>query len=29
MRAWRATDNGLEGVAALYNDGLLLLDKIG
>ena len=29
VRTWRATDNGLEGVAALHNDGLLILDEIG
>ena len=29
VRTWRATDNGLEGVAALHNDGLLVLDEIG
>ncbi len=28
-RSWRATDNALEGVAALHNDGLLVLDEIG
>ncbi|OEE69826.1 hypothetical protein A1OO_03325 [Enterovibrio norvegicus FF-33] len=26
---WRATDNGLEGVAAKHNDSLLLLDELG
>ncbi|MBV7480345.1 DUF927 domain-containing protein [Pseudomonas sp. PDM31] len=29
MRTWRATSNGLEGVAALHNDTLLALDEIG
>lgn len=29
VRTWRATDNGLESVAALHNDGLLILDEIG
>ncbi len=28
IRAWRATGNGLEGLAALHNDGLLILDEI-
>lgn len=28
-RTWRATDNGLEGVAALHSDLLLVLDEIG
>lgn len=28
MRLWRATANGLEGLAALHNDGLLILDEI-
>jgi len=27
-RSWRATSNGLEGVAALFNDTLLALDEI-
>lgn len=27
-RGWRATANGLEGAAALHNDGLLALDEI-
>jgi putative DNA primase/helicase len=27
-RLWRATANGLEGVAALHNDGLLILDEL-
>ncbi len=26
---WRATANGLEGVCAMHNDGLLLLDEMG
>lgn len=28
LRAWRATTNGLEGLAALHNDGLLVLDEL-
>ncbi|MGE9575463.1 DUF927 domain-containing protein, partial [Escherichia coli] len=28
IRSWRATDNGLEGIAARHNDGLLCLDEI-
>jgi len=27
-RSWRATANGMEGAAALFNDGLLVLDEI-
>lgn len=27
-RTWRATSNGLEGVATLHNDGFLILDEI-
>jgi uncharacterized protein (DUF927 family) len=27
-RQWRVTDNGLEGLAALHNDGLLILDEL-
>lgn len=27
-RRWRATVNGLEGLAALHNDGLLILDEL-
>jgi putative DNA primase/helicase len=27
-RLWRSTSNGLEGLAALYNDGLLILDEL-
>ncbi len=27
-RSWRATSNGLEGAAALFNDSLLVLDEI-
>lgn len=27
-RLWRATSNGLEGLAALHNDGLLILDEL-
>lgn len=27
-RTWRATSNGMEGAAALFNDGLLALDEI-
>ena len=29
VRNWRQTDNGLEGVAALHSDMLLILDEIG
>lgn len=29
VKAWRVTSNGLEGAAALANDGLLVLDEIG
>lgn len=29
MRLWRSTLNGLEGLAALHNDGVLILDEIG
>lgn len=29
MQTWRATHNGLEGIAAARNDGLLLLDELG
>jgi putative DNA primase/helicase len=28
-RVWKTTANGLEGAAALFNDGLLALDEIG
>lgn len=28
-RLWRATTNGLEGLAALHNDGVLILDELG
>lgn len=28
-RLWKATTNGLEGLAALHNDGLLILDELG
>lgn len=28
LRQWRATANGLEGLAALHNDGLLILDEL-
>jgi hypothetical protein len=28
MRLWRATANGLEGLAALHNDGCLILDEL-
>lgn len=28
-RLWRATANGLEGLAAVHNDGLLILDELG
>lgn len=27
-RSWRSTSNGIEGVAAMFNDGLLALDEI-
>jgi putative DNA primase/helicase len=27
-RLWRTTNNGLEGLAALHNDGLLILDEL-
>ncbi len=27
-RTWRLTDNGLEGLAALHNDGILILDEL-
>ena len=27
-RSWRATSNGMEGAASLFNDGLLVLDEI-
>ena len=29
MRTWKATANGLEGAACLFNDGLLVLDEMG
>jgi putative DNA primase/helicase len=28
-RLWRATTNGLEGLASLHNDGVLILDELG
>lgn len=28
VRLWRATANGLEGLAAMHNDGLLILDEL-
>jgi len=28
IRLWRATANGLEGLAAIHNDGLLVLDEL-
>jgi uncharacterized protein (DUF927 family)/phage/plasmid primase-like uncharacterized protein len=28
LRLWRATANGLEGIASLHNDGLLVLDEL-
>lgn len=28
VRTWRATSNGLEGIAAVHNDGLLILDEL-
>ncbi|MDR1494914.1 MAG: DUF927 domain-containing protein [Rickettsiales bacterium] len=29
LRSWRATDNGLESIAATHNDAPLILDEIG
>ena len=29
VRSWRATSNGMEGIAALHNDSVLILDEIG
>lgn len=29
LRTWRATDNGLEGIASFHNDSLLILDEMG
>lgn len=29
LHRWRATSNGLEGLAALHNDALLVLDELG
>lgn len=29
LRTWRTTSNGLEGVAAMHNDSLLVLDELG
>lgn len=29
IRSWHATANGLEAVAALHNDGVMILDEIG
>ncbi len=29
LQSWRATSNGLEGIAAAHNDSLLCLDEIG
>ncbi|MDE7065820.1 MAG: DUF927 domain-containing protein [Desulfovibrionaceae bacterium] len=29
VRSWRTTDNALEGMAALHNDNLLILDEVG
>jgi len=29
VRTWRTTSNGLESVASLHNDGLLVLDEVG
>lgn len=29
VRLWRGTVNGIEGLATLHNDGLLILDEIG
>lgn len=28
VRSWRSTDNALEAIAAMHNDGLLILDEI-
>ena len=29
IKSWRLTDNALESVATLHNDGLLILDEVG
>ncbi|WP_298067315.1 DUF927 domain-containing protein [uncultured Mailhella sp.] len=29
IRSWRATDNGLENIAILHNDNVLVLDEVG
>lgn len=29
IKSWRATINGLEGLAAIHNDGILILDELG
>ncbi len=29
VRSWRATDNGLENIAVLHNDNVLVLDEVG
>ena len=29
VRSWRATDNGLENIAVLHNDNVLMLDEVG
>ncbi|WP_337382466.1 DUF927 domain-containing protein [Desulfovibrio sp.] len=29
VRSWRTTDNGLESIASLHNDNLLILDEVG
>ncbi len=29
VRNWRATDNGLENIAVLHNDNVLILDEVG
>lgn len=29
VRSWRATDNGLENIAVLHNDNVLILDEMG
>lgn len=29
VRSWRATDNGLETIASLHNDNVLILDEVG
>lgn len=29
IKSWRATDNGTEAIAAMFNDNLLILDELG